>query len=710
MHRLGEAALRRLIQHFLAELDDQGKLTTFRPVKNEPGFVQVLIEWLREMKTQGIPPEAVVDEADRSGKAHDQQLAALYQRYQDFLIAGDYSDADGLLWLAAEALETDPALFATTGPFMALGFDQINPVQVRLIQALVQRCPDFAIYLPWDPARPDASLALTRMAPTRLRLEELLSPQIRALDDSAATPPDLQRLRDRLFEPAGAAAPLEDLLALRAVAAPSREAEVRWALRAIKSLLLEGVSPQEIALLAPHPEVYRRLVSTTAEEYGLPVALESALLDQPVVAALRNLLGLPFDFAWRQTLDALRSPYLRQPWLDDEQIDLLDQLSRERPVIAGRDQWAFALRPLELKSADTDDEDLGPPPLVSQLDPSALEAIREGLFAFFDALSPSRRASYRDYALWLQEAVLGVFDEPEEEQPAPAETAPTLDLLGACRAGAHPERDLRALALVTQALRGLVEAADLVPGGGEPAAWEAFRADLFAALAAQSVPADWDESGAALPALRFGSLEVGRAVAYEHLFVLGLAEGEFPRQNAPDVFYAPAERRDHRLPLVRRDPAEEASLWWQVLANCRARLTLLRPRLDESGALWLPSPYWQAALEVFSGVQEQLLPVDERLEPGEAASPAELLIELGPGRRPRHPTRGRGGVAGCPARCTRSCCSARVGVPPASTKASSGPPICAPSSARYTVLTTAGASPGSTATATALTGSSPRPF
>jgi len=69
-------------------------------------------------------------------------------------------------------------------------------------------------------------------------------------------------------------------------------------------------------------------------------------------------------------------------------------------------------------------------------------------------------------------------------------------------------------------------------------------------------------------------------------------------------------------------------LWWQVLANCRARLTLLRPRLDESGALWLPSPYWQAALEVFSGVQEQLLPVDERLEPGEAASPAELLISL----------------------------------------------------------------------------------
>ena len=628
VHRLGEAALRRLIQRLLAELEAQGELTTFLPVIEKPGFVQVVIEWLREMKTQGIPPEDVSAEAARSGKARDRQLAALYLRYQGFLRAGDYSDADGLLWLAAEALEGDPALFSAAGPCAVLGFDQINPIQGRLIQALSRRCPDFTIYLPWDPARPEGSLALTRMASTRSLLERLLSPEIRTIDDSSRPAPALARLHAGLFEPGVPAVPLEDPPAVRAVAAPSREAEARQALRAVKRLLLEGVSPEEIGLLAPHPEAYRRLVGTTAEEFGLPVALDEVLVAQPVVAALRNLLSLPFDFAWRQTMDALRSPYVQQPWLTAEQIDLLGQLSRERPVIAGREQWAFALRPLELVVSDAEDEDLGPPPLVAQLDPGELIAIQEGLFAFFEALSPPRRAAYREYALWLQERLLGLFDEPEGEGEGAPEHVPGLDLLATCRQGAHAGRDLRALALAAQALRELVEAADLVPAGEESILWEAFRAELFAALASQSLPAGRDEGGGLRAGVRFGALEIGRAVAYEHVFVLGLAEGEFPRQAAPDVFYAPAERREHPLPLVQRDPAEEASLWWQVLGNCWASLALSHPRLDESGAPWLPSPYWQAVLEVFTDVEVQSLPVSGRLEPEQAASAAELLISL----------------------------------------------------------------------------------
>jgi ATP-dependent helicase/DNAse subunit B len=130
-----------------------GELTSFNGVADKPGFTRVLLEWIREMKSQGIPPEQVSAHARTSGRERDHQLALLYQRYQAFLIQSDLSDPDGLLWLAAEALEADPDLGRSRLPFILLGFDHFNPLQLRILQQLVGRCPDFSIYLLWDPGR-----------------------------------------------------------------------------------------------------------------------------------------------------------------------------------------------------------------------------------------------------------------------------------------------------------------------------------------------------------------------------------------------------------------------------------------------------------------------------------------------------------------------------------------------------------------------------
>ena len=182
-------------------------------------------------------------------------------------------------------------------------------------------------------------------------------------------------------------------------------------------------------------------------------------------------------------------------------------------------------------------------------------------------------------------------------------------------------------------MRQLVEAADLVPASmDDDLSWVDYRRDVLRAVQAAMMPAvrTWAPGGEDTngPAVRFGSLEAGRAVAVDALFVLGLAEGEFPKAAAPDPIYAPAEREAQILPLQRVDPAEDASLWWQVIANCRRRLILFRPRLDENGAPWLPSPYWSAVLEKFKGIEVKRPPVGALPEPEEAASPAELLAAL----------------------------------------------------------------------------------
>jgi RecB family exonuclease len=310
--------------------------------------------------------------------------------------------------------------------------------------------------------------------------------------------------------------------------------------------------------------------------------------------------------------------------------------------VRGRAQWRFALQPILRANggADVDDEDLGPPRLASQMSPGDMAAIEAGLMAYFDHLTPAAKAGCRVYVDWLRQAVLGIFPETENspaEPEGPTPDGPSLRMVECCQASPFAARDLQALGLLLQALRSFVEAEEMVvPSGVQESSWSDFRAEWSRLLHGLVIPADPRKAS-----VRFGTLETGRAQAMDHLFVLGLAEGEFPLLPAPDVLYAPRERENQSLPLIHVRAGEQASLWWQVLSSCRKSLTLLRPRLDEKGAPWLPSSYWEAAVETVKSVLPQL---GEEVPPivaqpgwDEAASANELLVALANGGALRVP-------------------------------------------------------------------------
>lgn len=629
VHQIRDTTIRRLVHHLLGDLLAQDQLTTFAPVWDKPGFTQLMVSWLREMKSQGIPPEDVAAHAQASGQERDRQLALLYHAYQGFLQDRHASDDDGLLWLAAEALQHSPNLYTHPGPCFVYGFDQFNPIQRRILAWLSERFTHFHIYLQWDANRLPSSLALTRMAATRAQLlAELKMTEVVLPDAAGTTAPDINRLARLLFESTDAQRTEDVSESLALVEAPSREQEVRWTLRTVKRLIMAGTPVHDIAILAPNPQTYARTMQTVAQEYSVPVQVNRTLGDNPAIAALLTLVRLTPDFPRRETFDALRSPYIRQPWLHPAQIDLLDQLTRDRPVVSGRDQWRFALEPVRLSEDSFDasvDEELADPLLASGLNPVMLDELRSGLNAFFDHLTPPETASHRTYILWVQEALLGVFEDEDDpaEDGNSGERPTTLDLAGACSQEPFAQRDLHALGLTLSTLGDLVRAADFVHPAQESILWAALRSDLLNILPAVPIPPD-----PTLAAVPFGPLEAGRATAVNHLFVLGLSEGEFPTPPPPDPLYAPAERQNHRLPLRRWQSGDDASLWWQVVANCRRRLTLLRPYVDDSGAPWPESPYWREVVQHFTLPKPTKLPIAETVPLQDAAGEDELLLAL----------------------------------------------------------------------------------
>jgi len=620
IYEINDTAALVLIKRVLGEMKAEDKLTTFSPVWGKPGFVQLMLKWVRELKSQGIFPEQYTAYAQENGGGQDRQLAELYTRYQTFLLDRNYSDADGLLWVTAEALENNPDLFRNYGSIFVLGFDQFTPVQIRILEQLAKRYRETKLYLLWDNNRSEDSLVLSRLKRTRDSLLESMPFTGSVLDENPAPSDLLAHIHRNIFEP-GNALPV-DAQSTQLIEAPSRETEVRRTLGEVKSLLIEGAATADIAILTPNKNTYLPIVQAVAAEYGVPIETERPLLGNPAVATFVNLLMLPNSFTWHETFNALRSPYLHQSWLSEEQIGLLDQLSRERPVVAGLDQWQFAVRPLEIDTTDKEDDDLCHPPMVATLPAGELTALHDGLMAFFDHLTPPDTASYREYTWWIQTAIIGYFPKDTNDEQDNPDPVPSLDLLGSCQQGPFPERDMEALGLLMQTLRRLLAAAETVPIDLD-IPWETFRDDILGLLQGMHI-----DPNPLQASVRFGRLDQGRARLVDYLFVLGLSEGEFPTPPPPDPLYAPAERQSHPLPLRRFSPADDASLWWQVIGNVRKRLVLLRPYIDDNGAPWQPSPYWDAVLACVKNLNPDQIPIADHPKFENSACEGELLVAL----------------------------------------------------------------------------------
>ena len=601
--RADDSLIRMLLRQTLSAMQAAGELTTFAPVATFPGFEQLLIEWLREIKQVGATTEqvraAIQNERDR-------QLAGLYKRYQAWLDAHDRYDAEGLLWHSAERVERGDVPLPTT-PLLLIGFDQFNPLQLRLLNALSRHRPITITLLaaPQDEAR----RGMGRLRRAQQRIVDTLQPAaIHCLPDAGATD-TLGHLRRALFATDGVT-PRPNDGRLRATTAPTREDEVRAALRHVKALLDQGVASQDIAIAAPEPARYARLIDDLAQQAALPLAVAQPLLQQPILEALVNLLQLAPHFPWRSTMAALDSPYVRQPFLDEAQRQELALLSRQRPVVEGRGQWWAALEPRDETNWDAE---LGPTPRAAELDEDSLRAIRDGLAAFFDRLTPPPSATGATFVGWIESALLG----DEEEDAAQGDS---LALRRAAAEGPFNERDMPVLRQAMDSAHRL--AASLRAMGRDRLAWPAFRSELLAQWGRENfVLADPNR----VPLLHIGE---ARAIPVVHLIVLGMSEGEFPTAPTPDPLYSPQERRDSPLDLATPDDEEDEAIWWQEVGRVSGSLHLLRPRLDERHAAWPASPLWQATLATV--IPSPLTEATRRLgalpTPDEALDDAERLL------------------------------------------------------------------------------------
>jgi ATP-dependent helicase/nuclease subunit B len=621
--RVKDAARFRILRHVLDDVAT--KLRHFNTIAHMPGFLALAADFIRELKQAEITPEHFLSVAN-TPKDHD--LALIYEGYQTFLRSQYLVDSEGEGWLALAQFEDGVSMPLNVDLLLIDGYDQFNPVQARLLGQLVASLPETFLTLTYEADR--AETAHRRFAQTFAQLTEagdwhVKTLTLNAMLNRSAT---LAHLTRHLFDIFGES--INNDGAVSMVEAPDRQREVQTVLRRVKRLLLDGTAPDEIAIVARSLEPYNAYFLETAPAYGVPLAVRhgAPLKENPAVAAFLGLIDLHADdFRRRSVMDALHSPYLESPDLIDVQIDKLDLVSRGRIVIRGCDEWLNAIEAAgKLKS----NEDEVP---LDALSPDEAVQLRNVLSRFFDRTTPIETATARQYVRWL-EALIGPdpvpFEEPSDEDEAQKQTT-HFNVLSQIRNGIEPAlvaRDLAAIETLKRVMLDVLSAYELV----DPYAdvdWATFRLDLQTAI--DNACVNTARMGSRTGRVLLASVFEARGLPHDHIFMLGLSEGEFPARAPENSLYSDDERRQlqaRQLPiLTRAEAADETSLFYEMTALAKQSFTLTRSYIDERSNDWPASPFWRAVQQLVE-VEVERLPIAAAIRLEEAARLSEAMLAL----------------------------------------------------------------------------------
>ncbi|MBN1943068.1 MAG: PD-(D/E)XK nuclease family protein [Phycisphaerae bacterium] len=585
MRRIGGPRRRLLLRRIVRDLHTAGALRHLGSVVDTPGLITALQRNLSELKRATADPEELARRVgSSSGPAGD--VLRVYQAYQQALNAANACDADGQLWLARDALRDWPeeGLNALGFPNLRVlivdGFTDFTPTQLEILALLRPGLERLIVTLPLGGEGDGRDRLWLWTRRTQDRLREALGDDPREIflaghsRENAFTELTGNVFRyDVIF-------PRPD--GLEIIAAPGMEAEVREVARRVKRRLLSGRAPR-VAVLARDIEPYRPVIERVFRRMHIPVRpAGQPLCDAPAVKfcfAVADLAqpgrdGLRQPFAFRQILRVLRNSYFRPEAFgafDATTVAVAEMIIRRGNVLAGRDACARAVERLAHRAiADEDGEPLDLGPLCA--DESALRSAGDLLSALFDLAEAARTPS-------------GFLTMLEK-----------LDLPAAIRRRDDPAGVARDLAALDALRQNMVSLADEF-STDSPADLEALRD----ALGEISLPAPRGES-------LVDVLDVldARAPRWDHVFLLGCDEGQFPRRFSENSLLGEADRRAWRDAGVRLDlrgdlTAREMLLFYLAVSRAEKTLTISYRKSDAMGRPGAPGGFLQALVDGLGG-------------------------------------------------------------------------------------------------------------
>ncbi len=536
----------------------------FAPVKDTPGFAEVLGRLFREFRGAMISSAALSGAVGEDGHPKHAELAALYARYRE--ARAPFYDGEDCL----AAIEPEDGEDLAT---LVFGVWQMQPALSRALECLAERAP-VTVFLPQTDTKADGMQAELRAwldAHDAERVE---------YTGAGGNGTALTHLQHHLFGDGGGAAPDATV---RLLSAPDPNREAREAVRACLAWTREGIPLHDIAIACRNTDTYRQSVESACREAGIALYIHSGthITERPLGRQALALLELISSDLPRAALMELFTE-LRLPDATWERLGGIlpatwDSISRKAGVVRGLEQWRERLS-LYIEGQREYGQEQGD----EQEDASSYTHERadaaSSLLRFVEELA-ERFAARPESATWSEHiaylgSLFGDYVKGSEQMVQSLEPLGELDMLG------------------------------------DRVSFERFRAAVAATIEGLRVEDVTDQRPAAFARRGVNLLDVNslRHLRFSAVAVLGLTERAFPPPARQDPLLLDQEREalagQHgwELPLRAQGADPEPLQFALAVCAARERLMLSFARAEESGGREkLPSSFFRAAAQALTG-------------------------------------------------------------------------------------------------------------
>jgi ATP-dependent helicase/DNAse subunit B len=603
---MNAAMKRHLVRRLIGEAAADKKLKHFAPIADTPGLVDLVDQWIGDLKRLEVWPDDFRAACrERGMHRKDRDLLHLYEEYQKALTDHGLYDADGCFW-SARALLRD----GQRRPFEHLrhvvvdGFTDFTRTQHEILEILAERVETLNVTLVLERDTPRGELfekSRHTLAEFEQRHKQVT---VEYAERSTSLPAAMAHLERELFKNPREVKPSAESTGVAVLAASGVTAELREIARQIKQLLTVGpadapgqaVSPHEIAVVFRSLADVGPLVSEILVEFGIPLSVEAdqPLGRSPAMASLVGLLRLDIeDWPFRLLLSALGSNYFQPEWpawRGGRLRGAAERLVRELQIPSGCEALLAEVRRLATPS-DDDKEPRSPEHDDDRSERRRLQKLAEDVLPVLESLAESLAdlpvaATPGQWALSLEQL---------------AESTGFTREIDVGAAGGQPSLDRLAWDRLQKALAAGDELANWL--GDEPP--ELDRDEVLEAildlLRSESLPRVGEQTGC----VRVISAHSARTIDVPYLFFAGLSEKAMPAPDREDRLYSDSEcrvLREHGLPLALRDhrTQEDMLLFYEVVTRAGRWLQLSYPALDEKAQPLLPSPFVAELQRVFA--------------------------------------------------------------------------------------------------------------
>jgi ATP-dependent helicase/DNAse subunit B len=588
--------LHRILMEVIQNFSQSGDLGEFETIKEKSGFVQLVHQKVSELAQAGY-------EYSQNNQFDPQVdvILKIYQAYQKRVKQRQWMDPHQIISMASDAVRSTSSVIKGLDFVAVDGFERFSLPQQNLLCQLAERDVKVLITLPGNDG---AGRAVYQRAQESLAQFQFAFPELELIyaGNQPFLPPSILGLANNFLVDKPQKIEKQSDVRLLSVYSPLQE--VREGLRQIRFLLQEKAYAGDCAILIPDEVQYSALLQTVANEYHIPIYFRWG---EPLmrVAQLELILKLlrvwAEDFPRRQFLDVIRSPFLDLTNFGFKPADaaILERVSRYGPVVAGFDNWIKVLQRLSAmdqgkKKPDESDDNDGD--IFSLPNADTCKRLIDSFQKLAGILKPSKeenRITFWVEWLWQLLKDTGWLSRLESN----TRTAWFEKF----------KQNLREMCIADQEL------------GAWSLDFDQFVAELEMGFQLNTFQQVMDENK--VQVLRMLD---ARGSRFEHVVILGLAEGVLPKSQREDPFLPESFRQ--LAGLESQVEPNQMGMFYQAITRANGTLMVTRPYMSEKGEALEPSPYWNALIACLEEKDIEVVRSTTKRALEDAASLEELFF------------------------------------------------------------------------------------